>query len=76
MELAPLLATAMTEGLRLLEDVRDIEARVARLEKDLHVAAEQLAVAKDRYERNRELARSIWGTLKEEIEEIKVDANS
>jgi len=62
-----LLAMAMTEGLRLLEDVHLTEARVSRLETELAQAQEHLTVAAERYDRNRKLAFDMWETLKADV---------
>ncbi len=59
-----LLGRGMTEGIELGSDLRIAEAALVRAKKDVAIAEERVALARDRYERNRALAMDMWGQLK------------
>ena len=61
---ADLLGQAMTEGYRLLADLDAAEAEVERLERDLHAAMARARVIRGRYDANRNMARSMWDTVR------------
>jgi hypothetical protein len=65
--LARLMVDTMSEGYALRQALDKAEAEEQRLARDHSGAVAQTVLARQRYEMNRDLARSIWETLREEI---------